>query len=207
MGTRMVSAAESPVHDNYKELVVESAETDTVFLNRFHKPGFRVLATPYSEEREQTRDQVPMAVARRPALALLRWRPRRRVRVRRTGRRPHRRGEAGAADHRGDHRGVPRDDPRASRTGTRDERPLPALDGLRVLELAEGIAGAYAGKLLRDQGADVVKHGRSTRAPALVGGDARHAGRRHGGAVRVPQRRQGRASPTSMPTWCDGPTS
>ena len=34
---------------------------------------------------------------------------------------------------------------------------LPALEGLRVLELAEGIAGAYAGKLLRDQGAEVVK--------------------------------------------------
>ena len=32
-----------------------------------------------------------------------------------------------------------------------------ALDGLRVLEASDGIAGAYAGKLLRDQGADVVK--------------------------------------------------
>jgi len=61
MGTRMVSAAESPVHDNYKNLVVGSADTGTVFLNRFHKPGFRVLATPYSEAREQTLDQVPMA--------------------------------------------------------------------------------------------------------------------------------------------------
>jgi enoyl-[acyl-carrier protein] reductase II len=61
MGTRMVSAAESPVHDNYKRLIVESPETGTVFLNRFHKPGFRVLATPYSEAREQHGDQVPMA--------------------------------------------------------------------------------------------------------------------------------------------------
>ena len=61
MGTRMVSAAESPVHDNYKKLVVDTADTGTVFLNRFHKPGFRVLATPYSEEREKTLDQVPMA--------------------------------------------------------------------------------------------------------------------------------------------------
>jgi enoyl-[acyl-carrier protein] reductase II len=43
MGTRMVSAAESPVHDNYKHLIVDSAETSTVMLNRFHKPGFRVL--------------------------------------------------------------------------------------------------------------------------------------------------------------------
>ncbi len=61
MGTRMVSAAESPVHDNYKRLIVESAETGTIMLNRFHTPGFRVLATPYSEAREQTVDQVPMA--------------------------------------------------------------------------------------------------------------------------------------------------
>jgi enoyl-[acyl-carrier protein] reductase II len=61
MGTRMVSAAESPVHDNYKNLIVESAETGTVMLNRFHKPGFRVLATPYSEAREATTDPVPMA--------------------------------------------------------------------------------------------------------------------------------------------------
>jgi len=61
MGTRMVSAAESPVHHNYKQLIVDSAETGTVMLNRFHKPGFRVLATAYSEAREQSLEQVPMA--------------------------------------------------------------------------------------------------------------------------------------------------
>src|SRR6476660_2753228 len=33
MGTRMVSAAESPIHDNWKQLIIDSAETDTVFLN------------------------------------------------------------------------------------------------------------------------------------------------------------------------------
>jgi enoyl-[acyl-carrier protein] reductase II len=53
MGTRMVSAAESPVHANWKDLIVRSAETDTVMLNRWGKPGFRVLATPYSEARER----------------------------------------------------------------------------------------------------------------------------------------------------------
>jgi len=53
MGTRMVSAAESPVHDNWKELIVQSAETDSVMLNRWGKPAFRVLATPYSEAREK----------------------------------------------------------------------------------------------------------------------------------------------------------
>src|SRR3954452_21883397 len=35
MGTRMVSAAESPVHDNYKNLIVDGIETGTVMLNRF----------------------------------------------------------------------------------------------------------------------------------------------------------------------------
>ena len=53
MGTRMVSAAESPVHDNWKSLIVQAAETDTVMLNRWGKPAFRVLATPYSEARER----------------------------------------------------------------------------------------------------------------------------------------------------------
>jgi enoyl-[acyl-carrier protein] reductase II len=58
MGTRMVSAAESPVHANYKQLVVDSPETGTVFLNRWHKPGFRVLATPKSEAQERVDEQV-----------------------------------------------------------------------------------------------------------------------------------------------------
>jgi enoyl-[acyl-carrier protein] reductase II len=61
MGTRMVSAAESPVHDNYKNLIVDGVETGTVMLNRFHKPGFRVLATPFSEALEQNQEQVSMA--------------------------------------------------------------------------------------------------------------------------------------------------
>ena len=64
--------------------------------------------------------------------------------------------QTGRADHRGDDGGVPRHDPRARGAVPVNDR-LPALDGLRVLELAEGIAGAYAGKLLRDQGAEVVK--------------------------------------------------
>jgi enoyl-[acyl-carrier protein] reductase II len=59
MGTRMVSATESPVHDNYKNLIVGSAETDTVFLNRFARPGFRVMRTPYSEALERE-EQVPL---------------------------------------------------------------------------------------------------------------------------------------------------
>jgi enoyl-[acyl-carrier protein] reductase II len=53
MGTRMVSAAESPVHANWKALIVRSAETDTLMLNRWGRPGFRVLSTPYSTARER----------------------------------------------------------------------------------------------------------------------------------------------------------
>lgn len=45
MGTRMVSAAESPVHDNWKQMIVNASETDTVFLNRFHSPALRALRT------------------------------------------------------------------------------------------------------------------------------------------------------------------
>jgi enoyl-[acyl-carrier protein] reductase II len=45
MGTRMVSAAESPVHSNWKDAIVGAKETDTVFLNRSHSPALRALRT------------------------------------------------------------------------------------------------------------------------------------------------------------------
>lgn len=45
MGTRMVSAAESPVHENWKNAIVDAQETDTVFLNRAHSPALRALRT------------------------------------------------------------------------------------------------------------------------------------------------------------------
>jgi enoyl-[acyl-carrier protein] reductase II len=56
MGTRMVSAAESPVHDNWKQAIVDAAETDTVFLNRHSKPGLRALRTERTTrlEREES---------------------------------------------------------------------------------------------------------------------------------------------------------
>ncbi len=53
LGTRMVSAAESPVHDNWKQAIVAAAETDTVFLNRHSRPGLRALRTSRSEELER----------------------------------------------------------------------------------------------------------------------------------------------------------
>ena len=45
MGTRMVSAAESPVHENWKNAIIDAKETDTVFLNRAHSPALRALRT------------------------------------------------------------------------------------------------------------------------------------------------------------------
>ena len=45
MGTRMVSAAESPVHRNWKDAIVAAEDTGTVFLNKFHSPALRALRT------------------------------------------------------------------------------------------------------------------------------------------------------------------
>jgi enoyl-[acyl-carrier protein] reductase II len=53
MGTRMVSAAESPVHENFKRAICLADETGTVFLNRFHRPGLRALRTGFSERLER----------------------------------------------------------------------------------------------------------------------------------------------------------
>lgn len=55
MGTRMLTAAESPVHQNWKQAVIDAAETDTVVLNRFSRPAMRALRTPFTEplEREE----------------------------------------------------------------------------------------------------------------------------------------------------------
>lgn len=59
MGTRMVSALESPVHDNWKNAIVDAAETDTVFLNRFGRPGLRALRTERTSRLERE-EQVGM---------------------------------------------------------------------------------------------------------------------------------------------------
>jgi enoyl-[acyl-carrier protein] reductase II len=59
MGTRMVAAAESPVHANWKNAIVGAAETDTVFLNRFGRPGLRALRTERTTQLEHE-DQVGM---------------------------------------------------------------------------------------------------------------------------------------------------
>jgi enoyl-[acyl-carrier protein] reductase II len=54
MGTRMVSSAESPVHENWKNAIFAAQETDTVFLNRFGPgPALRALRTEKTKRFEK----------------------------------------------------------------------------------------------------------------------------------------------------------
>ena len=52
MGTRMVSALESPVHDGWKNAIVDAAETDTCFLRTEGGPALRALRTSTTEKFE-----------------------------------------------------------------------------------------------------------------------------------------------------------
>lgn len=52
MGTAMVSCAESPVHQNWKNAIVGAKETDTVFLNQQSRPALRALRTERTGELE-----------------------------------------------------------------------------------------------------------------------------------------------------------
>jgi len=62
MGTRMVSAAESPVHQNWKDAIVAARETDTVFLNRFGPgPALRAIRTEKTAAFERTPPENIMA--------------------------------------------------------------------------------------------------------------------------------------------------
>ena len=49
MGTRFVSAAESPVHENYKNAIVTGGVGDTIMLNRKTSPRMRALKTTASQ--------------------------------------------------------------------------------------------------------------------------------------------------------------
>ena len=61
MGTRMLTAAESPVHQNWKDAVIAAKETDTVFLNR-HGPGpaLRALRTQKTDAYDKTPPPEPI---------------------------------------------------------------------------------------------------------------------------------------------------
>jgi enoyl-[acyl-carrier protein] reductase II len=56
MGTRMVSALESPVHDNWKNAIISAEDTGTVFLNKFHSPALRALRTERTSRLERLPD-------------------------------------------------------------------------------------------------------------------------------------------------------
>ncbi|MCR9079321.1 MAG: nitronate monooxygenase [Hyphomonadaceae bacterium] len=54
MGTRILSSAESPVHENWKQAIVDADATDTVFLNRDGPgPALRALRTERTTRIEQ----------------------------------------------------------------------------------------------------------------------------------------------------------
>ena len=50
MGTRMLSCSDSPVHDNWKQAVLQAKATDTVFLNQESRPALRALRTERTGE-------------------------------------------------------------------------------------------------------------------------------------------------------------
>jgi enoyl-[acyl-carrier protein] reductase II len=60
MGTRMVTAAESPVHQNWKDAVLAAAETDTLIVNRKSKRAMRTLRTALAEAAEAAGDAPPI---------------------------------------------------------------------------------------------------------------------------------------------------
>lgn len=56
MGTRMVSAAESPIHDGWKSAITRAAETDTVLLKPAGAPALRCIRTEKTEALERDPD-------------------------------------------------------------------------------------------------------------------------------------------------------
>ena len=61
MGTRMVSSVESPVHQNWKDAIVNAQETDTVVLGRAGRMAMRALRTDRTTALEFDTEGEPMA--------------------------------------------------------------------------------------------------------------------------------------------------
>jgi enoyl-[acyl-carrier protein] reductase II len=61
LGTVMVSSAESPVHANWKQAIIDADETGTVFLNSHSSPGLRALRTARTEGLEFDHERNAMA--------------------------------------------------------------------------------------------------------------------------------------------------
>jgi enoyl-[acyl-carrier protein] reductase II len=62
MGTRMVASAESGVHVNMKNAVVDAAETDTMLINQHNGKPVRVLRTAGTAPFEYANEGNPMAL-------------------------------------------------------------------------------------------------------------------------------------------------
>ncbi len=63
MGTRMVSALESPIHENWKRAIVDAAETGTVMLKPEGAPALRALRTERTDRLEAGEGNAMMALA------------------------------------------------------------------------------------------------------------------------------------------------
>lgn len=50
MGTRFVACAESPVHEVFKQAIIEAEDTGTTLVNRTGRPIIRVLKTPHAAD-------------------------------------------------------------------------------------------------------------------------------------------------------------
>ncbi len=50
MGTRFVSSQESPVHENWKNAILNGTESDTYVLNKTGSPCLRAIKTDYTKE-------------------------------------------------------------------------------------------------------------------------------------------------------------
>lgn len=60
MGTRMVSAAESPIHEGWKMAITSAAETDTVLLKPPGAPALRCIRTEKTEALERDPESAMM---------------------------------------------------------------------------------------------------------------------------------------------------
>ena len=115
MGTRMVSAAESPVHDNWKQAILDATETDTVMLNRHTSPALRALRTERTEALEFDTESNAMALFGRAMDLYFGGDMEAAIALVGPGRRPHRRGAARS----------PRSSGPAPRAASRPSTPSP----------------------------------------------------------------------------------
>lgn len=63
MGTRMVSALESPIHPNWKQAIVDAEETGTVMLRPDGAPALRALRTARTQRLEAGEGNAMLALA------------------------------------------------------------------------------------------------------------------------------------------------